>query len=80
MLPPPLLLPHPWRAGLLQVLAAKQEAKLKLQAAYSLAVGDDYTLAVFVGRVTHQKGCDIIAEVRVYACFSGGGGHASRIT
>jgi glycogen synthase len=50
------------------VLDAKAEAKLRLQETYKLAVGSQYTLAVFVGRVTHQKGCDIIAEV---------GGHCS---
>lgn len=48
-----------------QVLVKKQEAKLKLQETYGLAVGAQYTLLVFVGRVTHQKGCDIIAEVRL---------------
>ncbi|KAF8067137.1 mok12 [Scenedesmus sp. PABB004] len=48
------------------VLAAKAEAKACLQAAYGLAVGDNYTLLTFVGRVTHQKGCDIIAEAAPY--------------
>lgn len=46
-----------------QVLAAKSEAKQKLQQTYQLSVGDDYVLLVFIGRITHQKGCDIIAEV-----------------
>jgi glycogen synthase len=46
-----------------QVLEAKAEAKQKLQRTYQLSVGNDYVLLVFIGRITHQKGCDIIAEV-----------------
>jgi glycogen synthase len=46
-----------------QVADIKRAAKLQLQERYGLAVGDDYKLLVFVGRITHQKGCDIIAEV-----------------
>jgi hypothetical protein len=47
-----------------QVADMKRAAKLQLQERYGLAVGNDYKLLVFVGRITHQKGCDIIAEVR----------------
>jgi len=31
-----------------------------------LAVGEEYTLCVFVGRITHQKGNDIIAAATPY--------------
>lgn len=37
-----------------------------MQEAYGLAVGDEYTLCVFVGRITHQKGNDIIAAAAPY--------------
>jgi glycogen synthase len=47
-----------------QVADMKRAAKLQLQERYGLAVGEDYRMVVFVGRITHQKGCDIIAEVR----------------
>jgi len=50
-----------------QVLVVKAEAKRKLQETYCLAVGEQYTVLVFIGRITHQKGCDIIAEVCVRA-------------
>lgn len=41
----------------------KAAAKVRLQSQYGLAVGQQYSLATFVGRMTQQKGCDIIAEV-----------------
>ena len=47
----------------LQVLGIKATAKARLQSRYGLAVGQQYSLATFVGRMTQQKGCDIIAEV-----------------
>jgi glycogen synthase len=47
----------------MQVLLHKAQAKAQLQATYGLTVSEQYSLAVFVGRVTHQKGVDIIAEV-----------------
>lgn len=46
-----------------QVLALKTQAKLELQRRVGLAEGKDYQLLVFMGRMTHQKGCDIIAQV-----------------
>lgn len=52
-----------------QVADIKRAAKLQLQERYGLAVGDEYRLLVFVGRITHQKGCDIIAEVSRFLDF-----------
>ena len=46
-----------------QVEQRKKEAKLRLQEMLKLHVGEQYQLAVFLGRLTHQKGADIIAEV-----------------
>jgi hypothetical protein len=51
-----------------QVLALKTRAKLELQRQVGLDVGADYQLMVFMGRMTHQKGCDIIAQVGKDAC------------
>jgi glycogen synthase len=56
-----------------QVVALKTAAKLALQQAQGLLVGPQYQLIVFMGRMTHQKGCDIIAEVGAGAgCRAGG--------
>ncbi|KAI7845483.1 hypothetical protein COHA_001031 [Chlorella ohadii] len=41
--------------------ASKLEAKLAYQAAKGLQVGAEHKLIVFLGRITHQKGCDLIA-------------------
>ncbi|EFN56266.1 hypothetical protein CHLNCDRAFT_145120 [Chlorella variabilis] len=41
--------------------AKKHAAKLAFQQAKGLAVGEENRLLVFMGRITHQKGCDIIA-------------------
>ena len=49
--------------SLAEALTAKAEAKAAAQERYSLAVGQQYSLAVFIGRITYQKGCDVIAEV-----------------
>jgi granule-bound starch synthase len=46
-----------------QVLSIKASAKRRLQAQYGLATGEQYSVATFVGRMTQQKGCDVIAEV-----------------
>lgn len=56
--------------NLQEVLAIKAAAKRRLQETYCLAVGEQYNLLVFIGRVTHQKGCDIIAEVRRLPVFT----------
>ena len=40
-----------------------------LQEAYGLAVGDHYTVCVFMGRITHQKGNDIIAAAAPYIMY-----------
>jgi hypothetical protein len=61
---------HPRPPICAQVLALKAQAKLALQKDKGLLVGPQYQLIVFMGRMTHQKGCDIIAEV--------GGGRAGR--
>ena len=47
----------------LHVEVAKQAAKLELQRQFGLHVGEQYQLAVFLGRLTHQKGVDIVAKV-----------------
>ncbi|WIA30035.1 hypothetical protein OEZ86_000130 [Tetradesmus obliquus] len=44
------------------VLALKASCKVQLQQLYGLAPGQQYSLATFVGRMTQQKGCDVIAE------------------
>jgi glycogen synthase len=49
-----------------QLVAIKRTAKLQLQERYGLTVGEEFKLVVFVGRITHQKGCDIIAEAAAY--------------
>lgn len=46
-----------------QALAAKAAAKRELQARFGLAQDPAADVMVFMGRITHQKGCDIIAEV-----------------
>ena len=59
-----------------EVQARKGLAKLQLQAQLGLEVGEQYQLAVFVGRLTLQKGVDIIAAVSAMrawvrlACFA----------
>lgn len=45
------------------MLSIKAAAKRRLQAQYGLAVGEQYSVVTFVGRMTQQKGCDVIAEV-----------------
>jgi glycogen synthase len=45
------------------VLQRKEAAKLQLQQRFGMTIGADYQLAVFMGRLTHQKGVDVIAEV-----------------
>ncbi|PSC67013.1 alpha-1,3-glucan synthase Ags3, partial [Micractinium conductrix] len=40
--------------------ARKAAARLAFQEAKGLQVGEDFRLLVFMGRITHQKGCDII--------------------
>ena len=57
-IPPPPLSRRPR-----QVLAAKAEAKAKLQAHFRLLEGPQYDVIVFIGRICQQKGCDIIAKV-----------------
>lgn len=52
------------------VIARKTAAKLQLQQRMGLAVGEDYKLAIFMGRLTHQKGVDVIAEVRAARLFA----------
>lgn len=47
-----------------EALARKRAAKAALQARYGLEAGERFDLFVFMGRITQQKGCDIIAEVR----------------
>ena len=46
-----------------QVLAAKADAKAKLQTHFGLLEGPQYDVIVFIGRICQQKGCDIIAKV-----------------
>jgi hypothetical protein len=57
-----------------QVEHHKKEAKMRLQEMLKLHVGEQYQLAVFLGRLTHQKGADIIAEVgtivTIHAAFN----------
>ncbi|KAK9845225.1 hypothetical protein WJX81_000502 [Elliptochloris bilobata] len=43
------------------LLAAKAQAKAQLQASCHLLVGQQYQLFVFLGRLTHQKGGDLVA-------------------
>ncbi|KAL4459197.1 hypothetical protein ABPG75_014062 [Micractinium tetrahymenae] len=43
------------------LFARKASAKLALQLAKGLQVGEQHRLLVFLGRITHQKGCDLIA-------------------
>jgi len=45
------------------VLQRKEAAKLQLQQRFGMTTGGDYQLAIFMGRLTHQKGVDVIAEV-----------------
>lgn len=45
-----------------EACARKAAAKLKVQQRMGLAVGEQYQLAIFLGRLTHQKGVDIIAQ------------------
>ncbi|KAF6252281.1 hypothetical protein COO60DRAFT_1644178 [Scenedesmus sp. NREL 46B-D3] len=46
-----------------EVLGMKAASKVQLQQLYGLSTGQQHSLATFVGRMTQQKGCDIIAEV-----------------
>jgi glycogen synthase len=45
-----------------EAIRRKTEAKLAVQQRMGLAVGEQYELAIFLGRLTHQKGVDIIAQ------------------
>lgn len=45
-----------------EAIRRKTEAKLAIQKRMGLAVGEQYELAIFLGRLTHQKGVDIIAH------------------
>ena len=67
--PPPPGLPQ-------EVMQLKAEAKRTFQERYSLAPDPDSRLLVFMGRMTHQKGCDIIARAALHfmdACPKVGG-------
>lgn len=54
-----------------EAIARKTAAKLKIQQRMGLAVGEQYELAIFLGRLTHQKGVDIIAEAAPQVCTKG---------
>ncbi|KAK9813846.1 hypothetical protein WJX73_001548 [Symbiochloris irregularis] len=43
------------------LLNSKQEAKLEFQRKHDMAVGAEYQLMTFIGRLTHQKGSDLMA-------------------
>lgn len=51
-----------------EAITRKTAAKLKIQQRMGLAVGEQYQLAIFLGRLTHQKGVDIIAEAAPQVC------------
>ena len=38
------------------------EPSLTLEQAHDIVVGAEQRLLVFLGRITHQKGCDLITE------------------
>ena len=47
---------------IMRLMVLKSEAKASLQQRYKLNQDPEAKLLVFLGRVTHQKGCDIIAR------------------
>ena len=48
------------------VASHKETAKLEFQKRFGLAQGAQWELVVFLGRMTHQKGCDIIAKAAAH--------------
>jgi glycogen synthase len=44
------------------LIKLKSDSKKRIQQRYGLMQGSEHKLLTFLGRITHQKGCDIIAR------------------